>query len=81
MISNKYAIVMSMPLILARMFSSVSLGPFIYDVRRNGVRRGEARVDACGRGRVGSAPCGRSQRKLEPTDLILSSPHVKKSAF
>ena len=28
-----------------------------------------------------SAPCGRPHRKLEPTDIILSSSHAKKLAF
>ena len=37
-------------------------------------RRGLAQVDACGRGQ---APCGRPRRKLESTDVILSS-HVQK---
>src|SRR6218665_27257 len=37
-----------------------------------------AQVDAC---RQGRAPCGRPHRKLEPTDIILSSSHAKKLAF
>jgi len=32
-------------------------------------------------GRWGPAPCGRSHRKLEPTDIILSSFHAKKLVF
>jgi len=41
--------------------------------------RGQAQVDACGRGR-GQSPCGRPHRKLklESTDVILSSSHAKK---
>src|SRR6218665_3847993 len=35
-------------------------------------RRGQAKVDACGRGK-GKAPSRRSHRKLVPTDIILSS--------
>ena len=29
----------------------------------------------------GLAPCGRPQKKLEPTDVILSSFHAKKLSF
>ena len=54
-------------------------GPSIYDVHTEG--RGQAQVDACGRGRV-QAPCERPHRKLklESTDVILFSPHAKKLA-
>ena len=43
----------------------------------------QAQVDACGRGRRGQAPCGRPHRKLklESTDVILSSSHVKKLVY
>ena len=34
-----------------------------------------------GRGGRGSGRCGRPHRKLEPTDIILSSSHAKKLAF
>ena len=37
-------------------------------------------VDACGQGE-GSAPCGRPQRKLEPTDIHVMSSHAKKGVF
>ena len=49
--------------------------------RREG--RGQAQVDACGRGEGGPAPCGRPHRKLklESTDIILSSSHAKKLAY
>ena len=45
--------------------------------RGKGVR---AQVDACGRGR-GSAPHGYPHKKLEPTDINLSSFHVNKVVF
>src|SRR6218665_3712949 len=53
--------------------------PFMTSTQRG---RGQAQVDACGRGRVGQAPCGRPHRKLklESTDVILSSSHAKKLA-
>ena len=41
--------------------------------------RGQAQVDSCRR--VGEAQCGRTHRKLEPTEVILSSYHAKKLAF
>src|SRR6218665_780307 len=46
-------------------------------------RRGQAQVDACGRGWGGQASCGRPQRKLqlESTDVILSSSHAKKLVY
>jgi len=53
------------------------LGPSIYDVHTEG---DQAQVDACGRGE-GSASCGRPHKKLEPTDVSLSSSHAKKLAF
>ena len=45
--------------------------PFMTSTRR---RRGQAQVDACGRG-GGQAPCGRPniKLKLESTDVIFSS--------
>ena len=45
-------------------------------------RRGQAQVDACGRGERGPAPFGRPHRKLklESADVILSSSHEKKLA-
>ena len=54
-----------------------SKGPSIYDVH---TKAGLAHMDACGRWRE-SAPCGRPHRKLEPTDVVLSSSHAKKLAF
>src|SRR6218665_3555531 len=56
-------------------------GPSIYDVHTE-VGRGQAQVDAYGRGRGGPAPCGRPHRKLklESTDVILSFSHAKKFA-
>ena len=56
-------------------------GPSIYDVHTEGVR-GQAQVDACGRGERGPAPCGRPHKKfkLESTDVTLSSTHAKKLA-
>jgi len=44
-------------------------------------RRGQAQVDTCGRGKGGQAPSGRPHRKLESTDVILSSSHAKKLAL
>ena len=44
------------------------------------IRRGQARVDACGQKEWGSTPCACPHRKLklEPTYIILSSSHAKK---
>src|SRR6218665_1130000 len=55
--------------------------PFMTSTRR-GEEVGQAKVDACGRGGRGQAPCGRPHRKLklESTDVILSSSPAKKLA-
>ena len=37
-------------------------------------------MDACGQREGSPAPCGRPRRKLESTDVILSSSHAKKLA-
>src|SRR6218665_2976268 len=57
------------------------MGPSIYDAHTEG-GGGQAQVDACGRGEGGPAPCGRPHRKLklESTDAILFTSHVKKLA-
>ena len=55
--------------------------PFTIFTRRG---RGEAQMsdgDAFGPEGKGSSQCGRSQRKLEPTDVILSSSHAKNVVF
>jgi len=44
-------------------------------------RRGSGSGGCMWTGERGSAPCGRPHRKLEPTDVILSSSHAKKLAF
>ena len=54
-------------------------GPSTYDVHTEGW--GQAQVDTCGTGVSSMSPCGRPHRKLEPTDIILSSSHAKKLAF
>src|SRR6218665_3574659 len=41
---------------------------------------GQAQMDACGQGKGGKAPCERPHRKLESTNVILSSSHAKKLA-
>src|SRR6218665_3861954 len=53
--------------------------PFMTSTLRG---RGQAQVDACGRGGGGPAPCGRPHRKLKlrSTDVILSSSQAKKLA-
>jgi len=51
-------------------------GPSIYDIQN----RGQVQVDACWRGR-GSVACGCSHRKLEPSDVILSSSRAKLAFF
>jgi len=56
------------------------MGPSIYDVHTEEVVGGQVEVNACGQDK-GSAPSGRLHRKLEPTDVILSSSHAKKLAF
>jgi len=69
----------------------ISCQPFMMSTWMGGCMRmgmwGQAQVDACGwewgvrlRWMRAEAPCGRPHRKLEPTDVILSS-HVKKLAF
>ena len=70
-----------MPVAHPALFFSGHKGPSIYDVHTEG-GGGQAQVDACGRGEVGPAPCGRPHRnlKLESTDVILSSSHAKKLA-
>ena len=50
-------------------------GPSIYDVHSEGEDI-QTQEDAFGRGR-GSASYGRPHRKLDPTDVILSSSHAK----
>ena len=63
----------------ATVVHSIRGHPFMTSTRRG---RGQAQVDACGRGGGGPAPCGRPHRKLklESTDVILSSSHAKKLA-
>src|SRR6218665_1486794 len=55
------------------------LGPSIYDVHREGegVRLRWTPADGGG----GYEPCGRLHRKLEPTDVFLSSSDAKKLVF
>ena len=52
--------------------------PFMTSTRRG--EEDQAQVDACGRGERSPAPCGRPQRKLKSTDVILFSSHAKKLA-
>ena len=54
-----------------------TIRPFMTSTQRG---RGQAQVDAFGRGR-GLAPCGRPRRKLDPPDVILFSSHAKKLAL
>jgi len=55
--------------------------PFMTSTRRE--ERGQAQVDACGRGKIGTKPhvdVHKKKIELESTDVILSSSHAKKLA-